>query len=290
MQSVRSQDYYPFPTDNTKWNCLFWHQWSPNDINLTNSQYLLQGDTILKSKTYSKVYSKQTDVSSDLQYLGGLREDLSRNIYFFPSSSTMGNFNFQQDTSESLLYTFNNLEIGMILPINQGNATIKVNGIDSVLLGSHYRKRYEIQNSNLLFYPEFWIEGIGSTKDLLSPFTYEFEWKYYTLCFEDTVAYYINTPDGTDSCHYSLSIGIPENRNTELSISPNPAGNYINIQTTLQGKTAWLTFYNSQGRLVQKMIVNADKSTMDISQLAPGIYFVRLQNHNKTISCTILKE
>jgi len=186
INNLNCQTYFPFPSDSAQWNCLFWHQWSASDINLVNSSYILEGDTNLNGKSYKKVYYTETDNPDyNYEYIGGLRENDTKDIYFFPGSenlSSPGPISFPNDTSEQLLYTFNNLDSGMVLPINNGFTEITVIGIDSVLLGNSYRKRYKIQQEGLFDY-DYWIEGIGSIKDLFIPFTYEFEWQYYTLCF-----------------------------------------------------------------------------------------------------------
>ncbi|RLD25482.1 MAG: hypothetical protein DRI54_04795, partial [Bacteroidetes bacterium] len=280
FQIAQSQTYYPFPTDSAKWNNLFWGQWSPTDMELINSIYFLQGDTILNNLSYNKVYYLGTDYSNNSQYLGGLREDSVKNIFFFPYTEVMLDWPllaFQNDTSESLLYTFNDLEIGMILPINSGYAEITVVGIDSILIGVNYRKRYEVENNQMLFYPEYWIEGIGSTKNLFSPFTAEFEWELFTLCYEDTASYYINTPNGEDSCHYSLATGITELTKAELELKayPNPAKEKVNISVSENVKVTKVRVYNIAGMVVlnqspQPPPPRGSQITLDVSELVSG--------------------
>lgn len=271
-----SQAYFPFPNETAEWHNLTWAQWSPNDIFLTNSKYLLQGDTTLMGQAYHKVYYNQSDYNSDLSYIGGLREDLTRNIYFFPASSTIpswGGIFFPSDTSEVLLYTFNNLQPGTILPINQGNRTVEVISVDSILLGNSYRKRYQIQQSNLLG-NDYWIEGIGSTKDLFSPYTWEFEWSLFTLCFTDTATYYIHSPNGADSCHYYLPLGIPEETTRKLSLSPNPSTDKIKVGIAGDFLPASIYLVNQLGQLIREEDFVVSPTELDISGLNPGTYFV----------------
>ena len=275
-QSIQGQTYYSFPSDTATWNCLTWHQWSPIDILLINSEYLLQGDTSLNGISYHKVYYKELDYTSTTpEYIGGIREDSIKNIYFFPKSVNMPfiskSVNFPNDTSEHLLYTFDSLYIGMTFPINSSNTTISVIGIDSVLIGNDYRKRYEVQNYNMLSY-DYWIEGIGSTKDLLSPFTYEFEWWFFTLCFTDTSTYYINSPNGEDSCHYSIPLGLNEIKTSEVVIYPNPASESILIE--LENRKGIVNIYNCQGKIVIKDIVVESREKIDVQALQPGLYIL----------------
>lgn len=274
-----SQTYVPFPSESAHWNCLFWHQWEPEYYSLTNYQYLQQGDTILNGKSYKKIFTKLVDEQEPAVYIGGLREDSDKQIFFFPASINIGPMvvhTFPCDTAEQLLYTFNNLSIGMILPVNSNIATVKVMSIDSVLLGEKYRKRYEIQG-NLMFDTEYWIEGIGSTKDLLSPFTYEFEWHYFTLCYSDINTYYINSPDGNDSCHYSTVIGIEEFENYEIKVFPNPASDFLSIETPNSGVSINASIYSFQGTLLLRKEFVTSRTELDIRKLNSGIYYLLIQ-------------
>lgn len=293
IQSVNCQVYYPFPTDTSQWNCLFWHQWSPADIFLTNSQYLLQGDTVINGESYNKIYYTEPDhFSPDTTYIGGLREDSSKNIYFFPYDEylpTSGPTRFPSDTAEYLLYTFNNLDSGMVLPIDTGATKITVVGIDSVLMGDHYRKRYKIFQDNLLGY-DYWIEGIGSSKDLFIPFTYEFEWFYYTLCFTDTTTYYINSPNGEDSCHYYIPVGINEINLNNFKVFPNPASKTINIKTSEENLNSSVNIYNSTGQLVIQKRIVAPELEINIESIKPGLYMVKLITPDRTLYSKFIKE
>ncbi len=290
INNLNSQTYVPFPLDSAEWNCLFWHQWSANDIVLINTSYLLNGDTLLKGKQYKKVHFVD---GNPPQYIGGLREDENKNIYFFPFfytvQGTPGIFVFPNDTSEHLLYTFNNLEIGMILPINEGTTVISVEGIDSIFLGNSYRKRYTISQQGLFGY-DYWIEGIGSVKDLLVPFSYEFEWQYYTLCFTDTMTYHINAPNGADSCHYSLPVGLNELDKEVFSIFPNPASNTFRIKNFSSKHNVFFKIYNAMGQEVLQSKVLKSEDEINIENLNPGVYIVEITLVDRKQYAKFIKE
>jgi len=281
IQNVNSQTYIPFPNDTAEWNCLFWHQWSAHDIHLFNSSYILEGDTTLNGISYNKVYYSETDNPAyGLVYIGGIRENTTKDIYFFPSTvnlPTSGPISFPNDTSEHLLYTFNNLEVGAALPINTDFTIITVIEIDSVLLGNSYRKRYKIQQEGLFGY-DYWVEGVGSTKDLFIPFTYEFEWQYYTLCFTNITTYYINSPNGEDSCHYWTPVGLTENIEDEIQLYPNPASKTIIIKSNAEEETALISIYNLTGKLImQNKLINSEL-TLNIETIELGLYIVEIDN------------
>lgn len=293
MSHLNSQTYAPFPTDTAEWNCLFWHQWSANDFYLFNSSYLLEGDTTLKGISYKKVYFDNVDFPGyQPEYLGGLRENDNKEIYFFPVATSLnlpGPVSFPNDTSEHLLYTFHNLTVGMQLPINPDFNQITVTGIDSVLLGNHYRKRYQIEQSGLFSY-DYWIEGIGSIKDLFIPYTYEFEWTYYTLCFTDTLTCFINSPNGEDSCHYMLPVGLNETMVSDFSLFPNPASTTIQLKTNTQAYNGLVTIYNTQGQAVLRREFLHPETEFNIEKLIAGIYMVEIAFADKKLYRKFIKQ
>ncbi len=251
----------------------------------------MNGDTILKGKNYNKIYYNEIEIQNPPIYIGGMREDSLKQIFFFPASTIIANpgpHTFSNDTSEHLLYTFNNLNVGDTFSINSGSTTISVLSIDSVLVGTNYRKRYEIHGS--FFSPEYWIEGIGSTKDLLSPFTYEFEWVYYTLCYGDTNTYYINSPNGNDSCHYSKPTRIVENEGYTIKVNPNPAADILFIETSFVGIKVNANIYNIQGQLLVEKNINTQQTELDISILSSGLYFLQIKAGNNKIMTRFIKK
>lgn len=291
IQKSYSQDYVPFPTDNATWNTLFYGQYSAYDIYTINYQYKLMGDTVLNGTQYSKVYYTETNNKNlDEIYIGGLREDNMKQIFFFPVSQTLPTIawhSFPNDTCEHMIYTFNNLEVGQILPINSGDREIRVVSVDSVLIGSTYRKRYGIQNDYILAL-EYWIEGIGSAVEFLSAFTFEFEWSFYTLCFkmqEDT--YYINSPDGDDYCYYMVGVDSPVV--PDFRVYPNPTTGPLSIYSPFGGKTT-IRISNLQGQVVLTSDVNGKENQIDVGNFLPGLYFMQLQSGKWTGNYKFIKQ
>lgn len=288
---LKAQQYFPFPVIPAYWNHLTWAQWSPNDLVLYNSVYHIEGDTILKNIAYKKVTYLQEKGPADWTYLGGLREDANKNIYFFPAPGGLPTYapvQFPSDTSEYLLYTFNNLQIGSIVPINQSVTQIEVVDIDSVLIDTRYHKRYRIQQGNLLG-DDYWIEGIGSTKDLFAPYTYEFEWMLFTLCFTDTVTSYINAPFGADSCHYSVPIGIAEAQQQKAYVSPNPFHGALRMDLTGDILPAHVYLTDPMGKEILSFTCETPHSSYDWSSLPPGVYYLRILSGREKFTCKLLR-
>ena len=289
------QKYYPFPKDNAQWNNFTWAQWGPDPAEsaIVNSKYILEGDTIIKGLEYSKVYY-QSDYDKAKQYICGLREDTNKNVYVYSEMMHLPNYcgsSFPSDTSESLLYTFNNLEPGMALPINQGKTTIQVIEIDSVMVGCDYRKRYKIQEEGLFAY-DYWIEGIGSTKDLFAPYSYEFEWTLYALCFTDSTTYHLNWPwwSSQDSCHISLPYGIEEIQQPDFIVHPNPTSNFIFVDVPSTVLPVTCHVLNIQGQLLFTELLSDTNQKLDVTDLKSGVYLVWIESSNKRVFRRFVKE
>ena len=89
--------------------------------------------------------------------------------------------------------------------------------------------------------------------------------------------------------------GINDNKSEFLSVYPNPASDHLNIALKAEFKTSVeLAIYNTTGQLVRKFSkVNANNTNelrIDISDLTPGVYMLRITDENQFISKSFLKK
>jgi len=114
--------------------------------------------------------------------------------------------------------------------------------------------------------------------------TYNYEWDYGPpyIVSQDTVAV-VNTAKIYSPC----SIGI-ENRNIDqgFSVYPNPASNFITIETSLPGQVA---IKNIQGQELIRYQMTGPKKQIDISSLQRGIYYVTMKNQKTCLIRKIMK-
>jgi len=274
---TQAQQYFAFPTEEASWHCLNWY-YVPGEINETyNFSYYQNGDTLINNIEYHKIYSFST-------YVGAIREDENKQIFFFPNSVYMENAQFPNNTEEHLLYTFNNLEEGMDIEIN--GISIHIQSIDSILLNELYRKRYLVDG--IMMSPEYWIEGIGSDKTFFSAFSFgEFENSLYTLCYTDSETYYINSPNGQDSCHYQAPVGIERINNKGNIFFPNPVTNKLTIKTV--NYPAHLFLYNLSSQLLLQKEIIQEITIIDFSIYPQGTYIVELKEGNTVQRRKIIK-
>ncbi len=119
-----------------------------------------------------------------------------------------------------------------------------VASIDSVLIGSQYRKRYNINNFGYggdAFVSL--IEGVGGTYGLLQPLEIPYETYRNLICFTnngestqfDEQFLYVGMADNDMNDCNLIYLGISSNNYSsyELDVFPNPADNFI---TSTKGK------------------------------------------------------
>lgn len=222
--------YHPFPDSNAVWNFQYWLWFGcPQSLmdRFENYSYVLNGDTTIGSQQYHKLYTPFVELNCasetphhDTGYVGCIRQDtVARKVYFV----------YPNDSVDSLLYDFS-LQVGdtvrgMLSPIFAQPDTVIA--IDSILVGSDYRKRWYINSA----YSVYLIEGVGSDYGLIesSP-GYITDAAVYTLiCFKQNgITLY---PDTLTSCNIIDGVISVTNENT-FSLFPNPTTNEFKVQSS----------------------------------------------------------
>ena len=70
--------------------------------------------------------------------------------------------------------------------------------------------------------------------------------------------------------------------NYEATIFPNPTEDVLNIRTSMFENVTY-TLYDTQGKLVMQDILSAEQTPVQVSQLAPGIYSLTLNNETQNL-------
>jgi len=291
--SVEAQTsvYHPFPDSNAVWR-VGWGAASCAQFNYPQAQYQyeINGDTLMGTYLYKKIirvfsggiYFCGPNYPSGSGYMGGLRQDtIVKQVFFVPKDSVQ----------EKVLYDFN-LSIGdtvrgMFIEVLVGNSLI-VTEIDSISIGSTYRKRFKCEGSNP-FHVNYLVEGIGNiTSGLLEP-PEMMDLTPALVCFkQDSVQLYPSSP--ISHCDLPNSISIISEEKFSLTISPNPAHDFINIKNN-QTKDLSITIFSSIGEVVHKITLVKDAATtINLSGLPAGIYLVTARSDNNFTSRKIIKQ
>jgi hypothetical protein len=282
--------YHPFPDSNAVWNVVIRESCiNPSDYCEQLYSYIITGDTIIGSNNYHKLSVPIVErVATGLTCLnctgfwpgggaGFIRQDIpAKKVYFIESGNSV----------EQLLYDFN-MQVGdtvggYIEPSACISNPSVVASIDSILIGSSYRKRWDLTGGHY----EYLIEGMGLTFGIgtIVNFLGKSDCGFIDasgpslICFtqNDTIQYH---PLSSYACEVITGTKNISEDNISLIISPNPAHNKLNIECKLQN--AELKIYDIMGREVLEEKIHSSLSTFNF-QLLEGVYFVRVSDGSKT--------
>ena len=272
-----SQTYHPFPTQNATWS--FYTDHGTQSPYTSELQYYVDGDTLIAGNTYAKLYSSSNEPQPNpmwTRYIGGVREDSLKKVWMVPDAfgGLLCTRYGMNDTTEFLLYQFG-LQAGDTLQLPYRSDFI-VHTVDTILFGGQQRIAY-----NYSYYggrPQFegaWVEGVGDMSELLSTVCQRYMGDTPTLvCYTDDVTAYLNPRFPT--CHNLLGVE-EEAFDTEVSVYPNPAQDWVQLEITGAEKIQFYELYSLTGREVLSSITNAaTRIKMNIASLPSGLYFVHV--------------
>jgi hypothetical protein len=274
--SSQTNVYHPFPDSSAIWIGTSWYNVGgigpcvvDNDYNL-----YISGDTTIGTSTYHKL-SRNGFVSAFMcpppgyyyygQYAGAFRQDTAnKKVYLF------------QNGTDALAYDFN-LNVGDTLHTSclSGCNDNHIQSIDSVLIGSQYRKRFWISGCGTTNYTAL-IEGVGSTLGAFATIAPPFESGENLWCvrINNQIVWSYDMQGG--NCGLT-SINELSKNGTKLSISPNPFSSSTTLHTDKVFENATLIVYNSLGQQVKQIKnINGQTITLQRDNLPSGLYFIRL--------------
>ncbi|MFN8287730.1 MAG: T9SS type A sorting domain-containing protein [Chitinophagales bacterium] len=248
--SLQAQTDFRFADPTSVWNI-----WRHSPAYSTVLPCFVSGDTVLEGKSYQRTS------------FAWVRRDSSNKIYRWIGHDT-------------LLYDFG-AQIGdtihTIAPGYQDTpypATYYVDQIDTVLLGRP-RLRMFLHGTQTTT----WIDGIGDVH--ANPLTGGFYsngpgsaknvWEELSCFFENGQLLYGNP--GSGNC--ITDVKDDEGNNTVL-IYPLPASNQFTIECNTDERQAY-RLYTADGRLVKEDNIDVNKTTVNCSGFAAGIYILHLQ-------------
>lgn len=272
-----AQNYFPFPTDSAKWKVRYNSSASQCLYLLAEFQYIMNGDTIIGSNTYKKIY--KTGVAYDQGcyitswgYDGAIREDSNKHIFL------------RWTNSDTLLYDFN-LNVGDTVKGYLANNcyAIVVDSIDSVLVQTSFRKRFNCSthNASFCFSNISIIEGIGGTQGLLCPMGGA-ESRFVLDCFalNGQTIY----PDTITSCPLIVA-GMQNEIDKICSVNYLYALNFSSIEFNSDNEPfcsyTGLIIYNELGQLInQSSNENLFPLRLSSDKLGTGLFFARFTNES----------
>lgn len=245
---------------------------------------VLCGDTLMGNNSYSQLYSVFLDtagVETMRDYLGGIR--METDLVFFVEENA---------SEEYLLYDFS-LAAGQSITIQTifgSNETLTASSNELIDTPDGVTRRV------IHFDNESWIEGIGSTRGLITrgmPLTPDFD--PYLNCFKSFGQLGYNNPNTQPECLFtftelcgSTSIdNISKDQLVNFEVFPNPffEETTIEIFELNQLESPILRIYNIQGQLVEKFVeINEEKIIFSRKNLNAGVYVFELTDWKTTFA------
>ena len=268
--------YVRFPDSNAIWSN-------------SNQKYFIDGDSTFNNINYKKYKLTNDSIVTTGNFYALVRQD-SNNKQIFTIRSG--------ETKESILYDFS-LSVNdttsvfpLSFPYHSGPISVIVDSIDSVKIGSEYRRRLKISgvNENTGF-AEYWIEGIGSTMGLFnSGITgiVVFDVRYgVLLCFEEN-GVLLYRDSNANTCYQSPTIGLAESViKNQIVFFPNPVISSFTIESN--DEIQLFRTYSMTGKLFEQRKCHKKLIEVDVTDYPSGVYLIMVQTKNSIISKRIIK-
>lgn len=278
--SVFAQSYTPFPSTNAIWNVtdahLGFYNWD-YAYDWHNWVYHLEGDTVIESKTYHKLFSDTHNytvtvggdtVSSGFsyhQYAGAIREDSFKHIFF-------RSFNGYDDW---LLYDFN-------ISIGDTTTTVSyyeaiVDSIDSFYVNNHWYTRFILHELYFGCENIYLMEGIGTSYGFINGVDC-FEGLSVLNCFSENGIHIYG--DSSIICDQFIWTPAEHIANPpRLMVNPNPFTTSTTITLTNYTAPFNLQLFDESGREVPLQYNTRQQNgrttfIIDRSELRSGMYFL----------------
>ncbi len=280
VQDLKAQPSQFFPTEKASWENAF--------IGIAGVPFpdyqVLCGDTLIENKNYSKLYTIFLDtagVETMRQYLGGTRMETDLVFYLENNSSV-----------EYLLYDFS-LETGQSITVqtsfgNQATLTVLSNELIDTPDG--------VTRRVINFDHESWIEGIGSTRGLITRGLPNIpDYDPYLDCFKSFGELGYSNPLTQPACLFTFddlcgstsTYNISNQEEVNFKVYPNPffAETTIEILQLNQLESPIITIYNLQGQIVEKIVgINREKLIFSRKNLNAGVYVFELSDGKTTFA------
>lgn len=281
---AQSSVYHPFPdlSDNPVWRVDFsnYFNMTPWCYGLNASyQYQYDNDTLIGQNTYHRLKRSGFYVGNggcmqyytpNMPYVGALRDDsIARKVYYIPKDSLQ----------ELVLFDFS-LQVGDTIPTYQDQLVnyptrAYITSIDSVLVGSSYHKRFNLQSFNVNAIVEYVIEGVGSRNGLVERLARDFSCPSL-ICYRNN-SNLLFQPYQTSSCILSfVGIGDEPSQQSDWTVYPNPASTFLDISGPGTAPEK-IVLYNSSGQLLQTIPRPTTwPYRLPLETYPEGLYFIRV--------------
>ncbi|MBL4716147.1 MAG: hypothetical protein COC01_03165 [Bacteroidetes bacterium] len=309
--------YIPFPDSNAIWFEQYYLSCGSGGVPLGWYEECdiigINGDTIIDSKIYNKLYEVRDSnlYFINARYIGAIRENCSKQIFYFPKHANKETilFDFDISINDTVAYSFKDSTPSYEWFGDTFIVSFYVDSITSKLLIDGYHK---VWNTNMLYSTAYidnyggkyntmdWIEGIGSSAGLLYyrqhlnlP-----EGKSTTCVSEKTLVYYMHNGETLYESDY-LSVCQDYDRVNEIAynvnpiiVSPNPFSNATTFHFDHSNNGEFdLRVYDTTGKLLRSESgINYKSFVFYRENLSSGIYFYKISGKKQIYNGKLIIE
>ncbi|MBN2635081.1 MAG: T9SS type A sorting domain-containing protein [Prolixibacteraceae bacterium] len=281
---LNAQEYHPFPTQNTVWTEYYYP--GGGDFNSFHNYALKDKDTIILGKHYQKLYHSYDTIFTEDKVCGALREEDKR-IYYYSIDSLINLSTPIPIDTEIILYDFN-LQVGDTITADQYRLraeALVVTKIDSILIGTEFKKRYYFGWDGDIITFEEWIEGIGCRRGLLSDIGYwpTNDWNSWLICFikDGEVLYHEN---GFVDCYHTNPNVVQLLKNeAKIKVYPNPGYSTMQIEFDKPEYKKLIISDLSGNKLTEYDLKDKQSLVIDRGGLTSGFYFISVYDKKGNI-------
>lgn len=106
-----------------------------------------------------------------------------------------------------------------------------------------------------------------------------------------TLLYRLKQADIDGKFVYSTVVSLTINQTTKvISFYPNPTRNIINIRLPINEQQAQLKIHDNKGSLIRQVKLTSNQSTLDLSAVPAGIYFLTIESAGNRLTQKLIKE
>ncbi|MCC5922527.1 MAG: T9SS type A sorting domain-containing protein [Crocinitomicaceae bacterium] len=275
----------------SKWNVAksypSGNQQNPNFVATITKVYGFQGDTLIDSEQWFKLYSSSDSLfESNLLYLGLLREENNKVFYLDTLNQLDTLYDFSLNVGDSVLFDLYGMYPEWLQVVN----------VDSVQISGDYYKRLKFAEPTINAFDELneiWIEGIGSIHGPLFPsfpikFSQEIPDSMLVTCtFSNNQQVWQH--QSYPSCYVKVVLSVDQMEILNFKIYPNPFTDRIHFENNgLQQYR--LTVLNSLGQTIHKIQANTNNRIIDLSDFQAGIYFLKIESGDNIKTIKMIKK
>lgn len=283
---LSAQDIVPIPSNSgAQWRitrayndgiCANWH----------NSLYYVDGTEEHDGKLYYKIYETGDYYQTVTDPPGPCDDSYSYNGDYRGAIRSENGKTYAYNGEEELLMDFT-LDVGDTLNTSISYGLV-VGSIDSVLVGTAYRKRFNFSNGDIC---NWMVEGVGHETGLFEPMSTAMSFFSIMDCYGE----YDEPLFGEMDCILNVGVEDLSANVSDVLIYPNPTSSALTVDLSqLTNTIASYSITDIYGKVIRTEAFVSSKPEMfviDLSDFNSGIYFLKLnaENRDVVISKKIIK-